>query len=41
MDPLYVDVAIRRYIEAVGPPVVLEATGESFEVVARQRLAEA
>ena len=40
LDPRYVDVAVRRYQAVHGQLAVLEATGESFEVLARQRLAE-
>jgi DNA modification methylase len=40
LDPLYVDVAVRRFREIFSQDAVLEATGESFEVVARQRQAE-
>jgi DNA modification methylase len=39
LDPLYVDVAVRRYQSIFGKVPVLEATGENFDVVARQRLA--
>jgi DNA modification methylase len=37
LDPLYVDVAIRRYEEVFGGQAVLDATGETFATVARQR----
>jgi DNA modification methylase len=40
LDPLYVDVAIRRYREIFGQSVVLESTGETFEDLARRRQAE-
>ena len=39
LDPLYVDVVVQRYQKTFGKTAMLEATGESFEVVARQRLA--
>lgn len=38
LDPLYVDVAVRRYQSAFGKSAVLEATGESFDVLSRRRL---
>jgi DNA modification methylase len=38
LDPAYVDVAIRRFEALRGPKAVLEATGETFEEVRRQRL---
>jgi DNA modification methylase len=37
LDPLYVDVAVRRFQQVFGQWAVLEATGGSFEMVARQR----
>jgi DNA modification methylase len=40
LDPLYVDVMIRRYQKVFGKVPVLEATSETFEMIARQRLAE-
>ena len=40
LDPLYVDVVVQRYRKIFGKTAVLEATGESFEVIARQRLAK-
>jgi DNA modification methylase len=40
LDPLYVDVAIRRYREIFGQSVVLESTGETFEDLAHRRRAE-
>ena len=41
LDPLYVDVIVRRYEAASGEPVVLTETGESFDVLAARRLREA
>lgn len=38
LDPLYIDVAIRRYQDVFGQEVVLQATGDPFEAVAMQRL---
>jgi DNA modification methylase len=38
LDPLYVDVAIRRWQEATGREARLEATGETFTEVTRRRL---
>lgn len=40
LDPLYVDVVVRRFATVYGKLAVLEATGESFEELARRRLAE-
>lgn len=40
LDPLYVDVALQRYQKTFGKTPILESTGEGFDVVARQRLAE-
>jgi hypothetical protein len=39
LDPLYVDVAIRRWQTATGRPAVLLETGEPFANVAQRRLA--
>ncbi len=41
LDPLYVDVIIRRYEEATGNPAVLVETGETFELLALRRASEA
>jgi hypothetical protein len=41
LDPLYVDVIIRRYEEATGNPAVLVETGETFELLALRRTSEA
>jgi DNA modification methylase len=43
LDPLYVDVILRRYEAVTGRPAVLESTGETFAELAerRQRDAEA
>ena len=41
LDPLYVDVIVRRYEAASGEPAVLIETGESFDVLAARRLREA
>jgi DNA modification methylase len=37
LDPLYVDVIIRRYEEATGTAAILDETGEPFEKVADRR----
>ena len=37
LDPLYVDVIIRRYEAETGAAVILADTGESFEKVAARR----
>ena len=37
LDPLYVDVAVLRYQEAFGKTAKLEATGEAFDALARER----
>jgi hypothetical protein len=37
LQPVYVDVIAKRWAEFTGQKPVLEASGESFEVVARQR----
>jgi DNA modification methylase len=39
IDPHYVDVAVRRWQAFTGKSAVLEATGETFEVVEEQRAA--
>jgi DNA modification methylase len=41
LDPLYVDVIIRRYQAATGGLAVLVETGETFEAAAARRAAEA
>lgn len=41
IDPLYVDVALRRWQELTGQQAVLAATGETFEDVEVRRAAEA
>ena len=40
LDPLYVDVIIRRYKFATGRPAILAETGETFETLASRRMAE-
>ena len=40
LDPLYVDVVLRRYEAATGNPVVLLDTGEPFDVLAVRRSRE-
>jgi DNA modification methylase len=40
LDPLYVDVIVRRYEAATGEPVVLSETGETFEALAVRRALE-
>jgi DNA modification methylase len=40
LDPLYVDVIIRRYEATAGKPAVLLETGEAFEALARRRTLE-
>jgi DNA modification methylase len=37
LDPLYIDVIIRRYETAKGNPAVLIGTGEAFELLAARR----
>ena len=37
LDPLYIDVIIRRYETATGNPAVLIGTGEAFELLAARR----
>ena len=41
LDPLYVDVIIRRYEAATGDPAVLVETGESFQALGVRRETEA
>jgi DNA modification methylase len=41
LDPLYVDVIMRRYVAATGNPAVLLETGEAFNVLAARRAREA
>jgi DNA modification methylase len=41
LDPLYVDVIVRRYEAATGDPAVLVETGETFEPLALRRAREA
>ena len=41
LDPLYVDVIVRRYEALTGNPAVLIETGESFDAVATRRAEEA
>ena len=41
LDPLYVDVIIRRYEAATGGPAVLIETGETFDLLALRRASEA
>jgi DNA modification methylase len=41
LDPLYVDVIIRRYEAATGKAATLNQTGEDFSVLAARRAAEA
>jgi DNA modification methylase len=40
LDPLYVDVIVRRYEAATGAPAVLLETGETFEALAARRAPE-
>ena len=40
LDPLYVDVIVRRYEAATGEPAVLVETGETFEALAARRAQE-
>jgi hypothetical protein len=40
LDPLYVDVAIKRWQAFTGEEAKLEATGQPFEAVAEDRLVE-
>ena len=41
LDPLYVDVIIRRYEAATGDPAVLVETGETFQALGARRAREA
>ena len=41
LDPLYVDVIVRRYEAATGNPAVLVETGEAFDLLAGRRAREA
>jgi DNA modification methylase len=41
LDPLYVDVIIRRYEAVTGKAATLNQTGEDFSVLAARRAAEA
>ena len=41
LDPLYVDVCVRRWQEMTGQDAVLEAAGQTFEAVAATRQADA
>jgi hypothetical protein len=41
LDPLYVDVIVRRYEAATGKLAVLIETGEAFELLAPRRASEA
>lgn len=41
IDPAYCDVIIRRMHEVCGLDATLEATGQAFDAVAAERLAEA
>jgi DNA modification methylase len=41
LDPLYVDVIMRRYEATTGNPPVLVETGEAFDVLAARRAREA
>jgi hypothetical protein len=41
LDPLYVDVIIRRFEAATGSPATLVETGEAFETLTAQRAREA
>jgi DNA modification methylase len=41
LDPLYVDVIVRRYEAVTGSPAVLIETGETFELLALRRASEA
>ncbi len=40
LDPLYIDVIVRRYEAASGEPAVLIETGEAFDVLAARRTEE-
>ena len=41
LDPLYVDVIVRRYQEVAKKPAILVATGETFDEVVKRRAEEA
>jgi DNA modification methylase len=41
LDPLYVDVIVRRYQTATGNPAVLVETGEAFDLLAGRKSREA
>jgi hypothetical protein len=41
LDPLYVDVIVRRYEAATGKPEVLTGTGETFQALTARREREA
>jgi DNA modification methylase len=41
LDPLYVDVIVRRYEAATGNPAVLIETGEAFDLLAEHRSRDA
>src|SRR6202035_3460463 len=41
LDPLYVDVIIRRYEAETGDPAVLVETGETFQALGTRRAREA
>jgi hypothetical protein len=40
LDPVYVDVIVRRYESATGSSAVLVETGEAFDELAARRAAE-
>jgi DNA modification methylase len=40
LDPLYVDVIVRRYQQVTGRPATLEASGETFDQLAERRAQE-
>jgi DNA modification methylase len=41
LDPLYVDVIVRRYEAATGNPAILVGTGETFQALGARRASEA
>ena len=41
LDPLYIDVVVRRYEAVTGCPAVLVETGETFEALCARRATEA
>jgi DNA modification methylase len=41
LDPLYVDVIVRRYEVVTGNPAALVETGETFELLGARRVREA